>query len=74
MLVYIFSQIDKEFDIIILDSHIHNISSIEVARKIRDKSPNERIQSIELNSLTKSKFSYYYYFLIIEADKLIICN
>jgi hypothetical protein len=73
MLVYIFSQIYKEFDIIILDTYIHNISSIKVARKIRDKSPNERILWIELNSLTKS-YSYYYYFLIIEADKLIICN
>ena len=37
------SQKEKEFDIIILDTHIHDISGFEVARKIRDKLPNKKI-------------------------------
>jgi CheY-like chemotaxis protein len=42
-LEYMFSQKDKEFDIIILDTHIRDISGFEVARKIRDKLPNKKI-------------------------------
>ena len=42
-LEYVFSQKVKEFDIIILDTHIHDISRFEVARKIRDKLPNKKI-------------------------------
>ena len=38
-----FSQKDKEFDSIILDTHIRDISAFEVARKIRDKLPNKKI-------------------------------
>ncbi|HET9806327.1 MAG TPA: response regulator [Nitrososphaeraceae archaeon] len=42
-LEYIFSRSDKYFDIIILDTHIRDISSFEIAQKIRDKLPNKRI-------------------------------
>ena len=34
---------DNDYDIIILDSHLPDISGFEVARKIRDRLPNKRI-------------------------------
>jgi DNA-binding response OmpR family regulator len=34
---------NNEYDIIILDSHLPDISGFEVARKIRDRLPNKRI-------------------------------
>jgi CheY-like chemotaxis protein len=42
-LEYVFSQKEKEFDIIILDTHIRDISGFEVARKIRSRSPHKKI-------------------------------
>jgi len=42
-LEYVFSQSEKDFDIIILDTHIRDISAFEVAQKIRSKFPNKRI-------------------------------
>ena len=34
---------DNDYDIIILDTHLHDISGFEVARKIRDRLPHKRI-------------------------------
>ena len=34
---------DNDYDIIILDSHLPDISGFEVARKIRDRLPHKRI-------------------------------
>ena len=34
---------DYDYDIIILDTHLHDISGFEVARKIRDRLPHKRI-------------------------------
>jgi CheY-like chemotaxis protein len=46
-LEYLFSNTDDDdngaYDIIILDTHLHDISGFEVAQKIRDKLPNKRI-------------------------------
>ena len=33
----------NEYDTIILDTHLHDISGFEVARKIRDRLPHKRI-------------------------------
>jgi CheY-like chemotaxis protein len=44
----IFSSIDNncnDYDIIILDTLLHDISGLEVARKIRDRLPHKRIIS-----------------------------
>jgi CheY-like chemotaxis protein len=46
-LEYIFSNTDynsdNEYDIIIIDTHLPDISGFEVAKRIRDKLPNKRI-------------------------------
>jgi two-component system, OmpR family, response regulator len=34
---------DNDYDIIILDTHLRDISGFEVARKIRDRLPHKRI-------------------------------
>ena len=34
---------NNDYDIIILDTHLHDISGFEVARKIRDRLPHKRI-------------------------------
>ena len=34
---------NNAYDIIILDTHLHDISGFEVARKIRDRLPHKRI-------------------------------
>ena len=34
---------NKDYDIIIIDTHLHDISGFEVARKIRDRLPHKRI-------------------------------
>jgi CheY-like chemotaxis protein len=34
---------DNDYDIIILDTHLHDLSGFEVARKIRDRLPHKRI-------------------------------
>jgi DNA-binding response OmpR family regulator len=41
---YVFNTVDSEgFDTIILDTHLKDISSIEVARKIKQRLPDQRI-------------------------------
>jgi DNA-binding response OmpR family regulator len=43
----VFSNTDNnnnnDYDIIILDTHLHDISGFEVARKIRDRLPHKKI-------------------------------
>ena len=34
---------NKDYDIIMLDTHLHDISGFEVARKIRDRLPHKKI-------------------------------
>ena len=34
---------NNDYDIIILDTHLHDISGFEVARKIRDRLPHKRV-------------------------------
>ena len=34
---------NNDYDIIMLDTHLHDISGFEVARKIRDRLPHKRI-------------------------------
>jgi CheY-like chemotaxis protein len=55
-LEYIFSNTDEnkndnDYDIVILDTHLRDISGFEVARKIRDKLPNKRIILTTTNPL-----------------------
>ncbi|MGZ5486308.1 MAG: response regulator [Nitrososphaeraceae archaeon] len=40
---YVLQGRDKDFDMIIVDTHLRDISGIEVAKKIRDGIPNQRI-------------------------------
>jgi two-component system OmpR family response regulator len=42
---------DNDYDIIILDTHLPDISGFEVARKIRDRLPHKRIILTTTNSL-----------------------
>jgi CheY-like chemotaxis protein len=42
---------DNDYDIIILDTHLHDISGFEVARKIRNKLPHKRIILTTTNPL-----------------------
>ena len=42
---------NNDYDIIILDTHLRDISGFEVARKIRDKLPHKRIILTTTNSL-----------------------
>ena len=42
---------NNDYDIIILDTHLRDISGFEVARKIRDRLPHKRIILTTINSL-----------------------
>jgi DNA-binding response OmpR family regulator len=42
---------DNDYDIIILDTHLHDISGFEVARKIRDRLPHKKIILTTTHSL-----------------------
>ena len=42
---------NNDYDIIILDTHLRDISGFEVARKIRDRLPHKRIILTTTNSL-----------------------
>ena len=54
-LEYILSKTDNEFDIIILDTHIRDISGFEVARKIRSRLPHKKIILTTTHSLNNIK-------------------
>ena len=42
---------DNDYDIILLDTHLHDISGFEVARKIRNRLPHKRIILTTTNPL-----------------------
>jgi DNA-binding response OmpR family regulator len=42
---------NNAYDVIILDTHLHDISGFEVARKIRDRLPHKRIILTTTHSL-----------------------
>ena len=42
---------NNEYDIIILDTHLHDISGFEVAKKIRNRLPHKKIILTTTNSL-----------------------
>jgi DNA-binding response OmpR family regulator len=42
---------NNAYDVIILDTHLHDISGFEVARKIRDRLPHKKIILTTTNSL-----------------------
>jgi DNA-binding response OmpR family regulator len=42
---------NNDYDIIIIDTHLHDISGFEVARKIRDRLPHKKIILITTYSL-----------------------
>jgi CheY-like chemotaxis protein len=42
---------NNDYDIIILDTHLRDISDFEVARRIRDKLPHKKIILTTTNSL-----------------------
>jgi DNA-binding response OmpR family regulator len=51
---------NNDYDIIIVDTHLHDISVFEVARKIRDRLPHKRI-------ILTTTYSLYYIINIMDS-------
>jgi CheY-like chemotaxis protein len=51
---YLLDSKDKEgFDMVIVDSHLHDINGVEVIKQIREKMPNQRIVFTTTHSLSE---------------------
>ena len=61
---------NNDYDIFIVDTHLHDISGFEVARKIRDRLPHKRI--ILTTTYTSGNISNMLYSIGIKSEDVIL--